>query len=440
MNVRVKLFGILFIFVLIVSGVYFGTTQGYLESRFGYYAAKEAAAVFEDFYVGNGGSWEGVAQLDVPEDGNRDKHGGIALLSPDGRLLYHKGAVEAQTVTLHGFHKEIMVSGKEIGTAYTYQWATDETLQMKDYIQSSMLIEGLRVGTLTFAVSLLLGLWLMWRLTLPLKRMIPSIRKVTQGDFRIHIPVTSKDEYGQVTEALNQMARQLERAEEIRKQLTADVTHELRTPLAILQSQLEIIQSGGRAVSPETLLPIQDEVIRLTKLIEDLHQLTLAESGTLPVYRQTTDLVTLMDRTLDMFGWDAEERKIRITRKYATESLIVDIDPNRMTQAFYNLLSNALRYTSSGGQVLCEIAHTEHNGTIYASISIADTGIGISEDKLPFLFERFYRVDEARSRNSGGMGLGLAIAKGFVEAHQGSISVRSNIGDGTTFTVLLPIS
>jgi two-component system sensor histidine kinase BaeS len=283
-------------------------------------------------------------------------------------------------------------------------------------------------------------LWLTSRLTLPLKRLIPSIKKISQGDFRIHIPVTSADEYGQVTEALNQMARQLERTEEVRKQLTADVTHELRTPLAVIQSQLENIQSGGRAVSPETLLPIQDEVIRLTKLIEDLHRLTLAESGNLPLDRQPTDLVPLLDRIMDMFQLDAEEREIRITRKCAAENLVANIDPNRMTQAFYNLVSNALRYTPPAGQVVCEIARIEHNGVDYASVSVADTGIGIPEDKLPYLFERFYRVEEARSRDSGGMGLGLAIAKGFVEAHRGSIAVRSKIGEGTTFTVLLPIS
>jgi two-component system sensor histidine kinase BaeS len=236
------------------------------------------------------------------------------------------------------------------------------------------------------------------------------------------------------------MARQLERAEEIRNQLTADVTHELRTPLAIIQSQLENIQSGGRAVYPESLLPIQDEVIRLTKLIEDLHQLTLAESGSLPLFRQPTELVPFLDRIVDKFKLEAEERNIRIVTKYAEGRIVADIDPNRMTQAFFNLFSNALRYTPSAGQVICRIARKEYNGAVYAAVSIADTGIGIPEDKLPYLFERFYRVEEARSRNSGGMGLGLAIAKGFVEAHEGIITVRSTIGEGTLFTILLPIS
>jgi two-component system, OmpR family, sensor histidine kinase BaeS len=227
-------------------------------------------------------------------------------------------------------------------------------------------------------------------------------------------------------------------SDEARKHLTADVAHELRTPLSIIQCQLENIQEDGQDVPPEILLPIQDEVIRLSKLVDDLHQLTLAEAGRLPLDRKPTDLVLLIDRIVDMLKQEAEDRQIEIVRFYPTEKMTV-IDSNRITQVVYNLLINALRYTSPDGKITIRISDTRQKGSRFAAVSISSTGVGIAPEQLPYLFDRFYRVEEARSRHSGGMGLGLAIAKEFVEAHQGSITVQSRVGQGTTFIVYLPI-
>jgi two-component system, OmpR family, sensor histidine kinase BaeS len=440
MNVRGKLFGAMALLVLLVTAAYFGTTQGYLESRFAKYTAEDMAHQFQKYYEEHGNTWVGLEQSDISNaaERHRSDYGGVALLSPEEQILFFRGHAEPNSVIQHGFQQSIIVNGTKIGTVYTDQWDSTETLQMKDYILNAMIIEGFRMGILTAAIALLLGLWLTWRLTLPLKRLIPTIEQIAHGDLHIQIPITSKDEYGKVTEALNHMAQQLQRGEEIRKQLTADVAHELRTPLAIIQVQMENIQDSGRDVPPETLLPIQDEVIRLSKLVDDLHQLTLAESGKLPLDRKPTDLVPILDRIADMLQPEADERQISISRTSPTQDMIASVDPNRITQVFYNLMINALRYTPSEGTITIQLTHRDHNGSRFATVSIKDTGVGILPEKLPYLFDRFYRVEESRSRHTGGLGLGLSIAKEYVEAHHGFIKVNSEVGKGSTFTVYLP--
>jgi two-component system sensor histidine kinase BaeS len=440
-NVRGKLFGAMAVLVLLVTVVYFGTTQGYLESRFQYYSRDKTVGLFETYYKEHKNSWEGIEQSQISkgmEQRSPDQRE-IALLSPDGHILYFQGQGEPHSLIQHGKQKAVMVNGIPVGTIYVNQWESTEENHLKGYVLNSMLTEGFIVAALTGFIALLLSLWLTRRLTLPLKRLIPAIEKIAGGDLHFQIPVTTTDEYGKVTEALNQMAQQLLRAEEVRKHLTADVAHELRTPLSIIQCQMENIQEGGRDVPPEILLPMQDEMIRLSKLVDDLHQLTLAEAGELRLDRKPTDLVPLLDRIVDMLKPEAEERQVEIVRFYSTEKLIALVDPNRITQVFYNLLINALRFTSSDGKITIRISDSCHDGPCFAAVSIEDTGIGIAAEQIAHLFDRFYRVEEARSRHTGGMGLGLAIAKEFVEVHQGTIAVQSKVGQGTIFIVYLPI-
>jgi two-component system, OmpR family, sensor histidine kinase BaeS len=312
-------------------------------------------------------------------------------------------------------------------------------LKLKTYILSSMLIASYRITGYSALVALLVGLWLTWKLTAPLKRLIPAITKIAARDFTFQLPVTTKDEYGKVTEALNQMTQQLRHSEELRKNLVANVAHELRTPLSVLQCQLENIQQDGRAVPPENLLPMQDEVIRLSMLVDDLHQLTLAEAGKLPLNKKPTDLRRLLGQLIDNIKLEALEKQVDITQLNLGSNRNVVIDAHRMTQVFYNLLMNAIRYTLPGGSITVQVKDKHQRENVdYSVVSITDTGIGIEKELLPNIFERFYRVEASRSRDTGGMGLGLAIAKQFVEAHQGFIEVESEAGRGSTFSVYLP--
>ncbi|MCU6792563.1 ATP-binding protein [Paenibacillus sp. WQ 127069] len=444
MNVRGcigdKLFGAMAVLVLFVTVGYYGATQGYLKNRFEDYFKEKTTVLFEIYYKEHKNSWEGIEEMKISdglEQRNPDQRE-IALLSLDGSILFFRGSGDPGSLIQQGKLNTVMVNGTTVGTIYVDRWESTEDYLLKKHVLDSMLTQGLRVPALTGIMALLLGLWLTKKLTQPLKRLIHAIQKIAVGELHIQIPVTTRDEFGKVTEALNHMAQQLFRAEEVRKNLTADVAHELRTPLSIIQFHMEMIQEGGRDIPPETLLPVQDEVIRLSKLVDDLHQLTLAEAGKLQLDRSPTDLVPLLDRIIDMLKPEAEERHIDIVRSYPAQKLNAFVDPNRITQVFYNLLANAMRYTSSGGRISIRITDSSHDELRFACVSIADTGIGIAAEQLPFLFDRFYRVEESRSRHTGGMGLGLAIAKEFVEAHQGFITAQSEVGQGTQFTVYLP--
>ncbi|MDF2653439.1 MAG: histidine kinase [Paenibacillus sp.] len=322
MNVRVcigdKLFGAMAVLVLFVTVGYYGATQGYLKNRFEDYFKEKTTELFEIYYKEHKNSWKGIEEMKISdglEQRNPDLRE-IALLSPDGNILFFRGSGDPGSLIQQGKLNAVIVNGTTVGTIYVDRWESTEDYLLKKYVLDSMRTQGLRVPALTGIIALLLGLWLTKKLTQPLKRLIPAIQKIAVGELHIRIPVTTRDEFGKVTEALNHMAQQLFRAEEVRKHLTADVAHELRTPLSIIQCHMEMIQEGGRDIPPETLLPIQDEVIRLSKLVDDLHQLTLAEAGKLQLDRSPTDLVPLLDRIIDMLKPEAEERHIDIVYRH----------------------------------------------------------------------------------------------------------------------------
>ncbi len=223
--------------------------------------------------------------------------------------------------------------------------------------------------------------------------------------------------------------------------MVADVAHELRTPLSIMQLKLENAQQTGFNASPEMLLGLHDEVIRLSLLVEDLHVLSLAEAGRLTLDGKPLELSAKLEQLVDDVRMEAEENGLAIRFNSDTGPVTVMADARRITQVFINLLTNAIRYTPAGGRISVHLEdQVVERGSAYARVSITDTGIGIPEEDLAHLFDRFYRVEEARSRNTGGTGLGLSIAHQFVKAHGGFIRVQSVPNEGTTFAVYLPSS
>jgi two-component system sensor histidine kinase BaeS len=316
---------------------------------------------------------------------------------------------------------------------------TAGTKQVQESIYNSMFHVAFKVVMGLSVFALLIGFWLTRVLTAPLKQLTTVIGRIGEGELRLTIPETPGDEVGQVAAALNRMAAKLARSEEVRKRLVADVAHELRTPLTIVLGQFELLQQKGEAVLPQMLLPLQDEVLRLSRLVDDLHQLSLAEAGKLPLERRSTDLYELLNRLTEMLRLEAEEMGVRLALVSSADDSVLTADSHRLTQVFYNLIGNAIRYTPAGGEVSIRLSSGGKGGDKSGlQVVIADSGVGIAGEHLPHLFDRFYRVEDDRTRHSGGMGLGLAIAKQFVEAHDGRIEVESALGQGTTVAVTLP--
>jgi two-component system sensor histidine kinase BaeS len=256
---------------------------------------------------------------------------------------------------------------------------------------------------------------------------------IAAGDLSRRVAESSADELGQLAAAFNTMAESLASQEEARHRLVADIAHELRTPLAVLQAEIEALQDGVTKASPDRLRSLHDETELLARLVDDLRTLSLADSGQLSLQRREHDLTSIAERALAAVAGQAQEKGVKL-ELLADDGLPgVSVDGDRIAQVLRNLLSNALRHTEG----IAVAARAEAGRVV---IEVTDTGAGIPAAALPRVFDRFYRADPSRNRTTGGSGLGLAIARQVVRAHGGEITVRSSPDQGTTFSFWLPIA
>ena len=328
---------------------------------------------------------------------------------------------------------------EEVSESYLSAPPEEQIEILKTYVSGKMRTFGLGNWLFFIATGLFLSLWISGLLTIPLRKLVAAIERVAQGDLNVNVPVPSKDEYGKVIRRFNDMTLRLREAEDARRRLVADVAHELRTPLSIMQLKLENAQQADQYVPPEMLIRLHDEVIRLGLLVEDLHVLSLAEAGRLALDCKPLDLSARLEQVVDDVKMEAEENGLEMFFHSNARPITVMADARRITQVFINLLTNAIRYTSEGGKISVVIEDkVPDRNAIYTCVSVIDTGIGIPAEELAHLFDRFYRVEKARSRHTGGTGLGLSIAHHLVRAHGGFIRVVSEPDQGTTFTVYLP--
>ena len=246
--------------------------------------------------------------------------------------------------------------------------------------------------------------------------------------------IASSDEVGQLGRIFNQMSERLANQERLRREFLANIAHELRTPLAILQGHLENMLEGVAEISPEKLFSMQEEVMRLTRLVRDLRDLSLAEVRQLELYKQETDVNLLLRRAADMLEPMLEEKRLRFSLELDSSLPALQLDADRMNQVFYNILTNAVRYTGEGTTIHAESRRREDG----VCITITDEGPGITPADLPYIFDHFYRGDKSRSRSEGGSGIGLALARQFVEIHGGTIRAESKAGKGTSVIIWLP--
>ena len=289
-------------------------------------------------------------------------------------------------------------------------------------------------GALAGIAAMILGLVLTGAILRPLEAVTAAARRLGHGDLTSRAPVSSDDEIGDLARDFNEMAASVERTERERRTLTADIAHELRNPLAVMRGQVEALQDGIFPLTVENLAPIRDGVLLLSRLVDDLRDLALAEAGRLPMERSPIRLEGVVERAAAAFAARARARRQILSTDVADGLPQVSADVQRMDQVLGNLLSNAIRHAPEGGHVTIRAWVDGAR----ACMAVIDDGAGIEPAELPHLFERFYRTDRARARSDGGTGLGLAIAKQIVEAHGGEITVASRPGEGTTFTVCLP--
>lgn len=289
-------------------------------------------------------------------------------------------------------------------------------------------------GIITALIALALSALLARTLTRPVRELTAATQAMAGGDLHQQVAVRSSDEIGQLACSFNRMSADLAHASQLRKQMTADLAHDLRTPLSILRGYMEGLKDGRLQGAPNLYASMYEEVEHLQRMIDDLRVLSLADAGELSLNRRPVDPAALLERAGLAHFVAAEEQgtTLRIETQPGLPSISVDTD--RMAQVLNNLVANALRHTLEGEVVLGAAADNGH-----VNLSVADSGTGIAPDDLPYVFDRFYRGDKARQRtDSSSSGLGLAIAKAIVEAHGGAIAVDSTLGRGTTFTLTFP--
>ena len=285
--------------------------------------------------------------------------------------------------------------------------------------------------------ALAVSLFVTRRIVTPILAMTRASMRVADGRYGERVPVPSEDELGELATHFNRMAETLQHVEERRRDLIADVAHELRTPLASIAGYMEGMLDGVIAPEPETFHRVHRETERLQRLVDDLQELSRAEAGQAPLHLRRVDVRALIDTAAARLRPQFDDKGVTLEVGARDGLPTVPADPDRIGQVLTNLLGNALQYTPAGGHVRVHVRRDPDG----VAIVVSDTGIGIPAEHLPHVFNRFYRVDRSRARSSGGSGIGLTIARHLVEAHGGTIRAESpGPGRGSTFTVVLPLA
>ena len=401
------------------------------------------AARIEDLlgeYYSEQGGWVGL-QRSVEQAATVFGHR-ILVRDSEGRLVAdsHQRFGRPWQQTRPGIQNfPILMSGDEIGSvAFESSDVPDVApdpswSRLVSAMNRSLIWTGLVAG----AGGILLVSLMSRRLLAPARALTSAARRLGQGDFSQRVSTSGRDEIGELGRTFNSMAEGLERAERQRRNLIADVAHELRTPLSNVQGYLEAVKDGLLQPDIATIDTIHQQVLQLAHLVEDLRVLALAEAGSLRLNLEPDSLEDVLRRSVEAIQPRAETRGISVSLEVPPGLPLVEMDRARIAQVVGNLLENAILHTPQGGQVAVS---AEVVGTSSARVTVADTGEGIPPEDLPQVFERFYRVDPSRTRATGGVGLGLTIAKQIVEAHGGTIRAESKPGKGSRFIFDLPLA
>ena len=383
------------------------------------------------------GDWSGVSTVLRRSGIGPETTGGgyfLRVLDSSGQVVGTRGG-QNRSLEEYDIQLPILVKSEQVGTllAVAASRGGHAAQQYLDSLNQALIL----AGSAAILIALFLGILLAHRLTTPLRRLMVAARAVAGGDFTQQVSVGSKDEIGELADDFNQMANALERAEEQRQQLLADTAHDLRTPISIMRSHLEAMLDGVFEPSPENLAVVHEETLHLSRLIDDVRTLSLAESGHLPLNLALVDMNDLVQQAVAAFLPLAEADGVHLQASLDGRAPIA-ADSARLHQVLANLIANALRYAPQGASDAPSVSVTVGSEDKEVSVRVADNGPGLTSEQQEHIFDRFWRSDAARTRDQGGSGLGLAIAQGIVEAHGGSLIAASQPGEGTEMIVRLP--
>jgi signal transduction histidine kinase len=382
---------------------------------------------------------------------------GVQILDPSGKIVYDDASMSAHVRdvvglgAVQGQDKEavvileprgqvvtskVMVAGKQVGTVRVWAYSAGALMTPRDQKFKTGSFTGLAIAALVaiFFASLG-GVWYANRLVRPIERITQTAQAMKSGDREARTGLEGNDEIGFLGQTFDQMADAIEADREMERRLTADVAHELRTPLQAIQATVEAMQDGVLPADEERLGIVRDETVRLARLADGILELTRLERGSVPFTCTRVDLAVPVRTAVDTHEALIETREIVLSVDIA-QGVFACVDSDRLQQAVGNLLSNAARYTPAGGRIVVSV----HRDRGQAVIEVADTGMGIAEKDLPLVFSRFWRADEARATTSGGLGIGLAVTKEIVERHKGTIGVTRRHGGGSVFAIRLPLA
>ena len=389
-------------------------------------------------YFEENNTWQGVQRAFRP--GRGASLAGFVLATLDGTILlgdeFHPAGRKLKPNEIRE-SETLVVDGEQVGLFWSSNRPRPSRPNQQpqndfvETVQQSMILGAIGAGL----IALILGILLARNLIHPLRELTQASRAVAEGDLSQQVTVRSQDELGQLAESFNQMNQRLAHARDLRRQMTADIAHDLRTPLSIILGHAEGLVDGVLPATTDTFEIIHDEAQHLSRLIADLRLLSLSEAGELPLHKQPSELVDLLSQVASSHEPQANAQQVKLKVEVSAPNLTVNIDHHRIQQVLNNLVINALRY-SSGDTI--QLSADSVESRVYLKVS--DNGQGIPQEDLPYVFERFYRADKSRQREGSGSGLGLAIAKSIVEAHGGTIRVDSQVGQGTTFTMAFPQS
>src|SRR5215213_6742017 len=392
------------------------------------------------------GSWEGVERVLHPDGdepgmgpGPKGRSYPFTLTTETGIVIVPNGGYRhGQQVSPEDLAKGISITNndKVIGVLVPVAMPFQGRPREVEFIEriNRILLYGALIGAV---IALLVGIFLSRTLTRPIRELTRATHAVSEGDLSQQVPVRSNDELGELAQAFNRMSSELSRSVNARKQMTADIAHELRTPLSLILGHAEAVHDGVLPPTHENFEIIREEATRLEHLVNDLRILSLADAGELSISLQRVAPQRLLEEVASLYQYQTLQKNVALELDIASPLPSIEVDPGRMTQVLTNILDNALRYTPEGGKIVLSARESAEQ----IELAIQDTGPGLNKEDLDHIFDRFYRTDSARQREGGflgGSGLGLAIARSIVQAHGGQLAAESEPGKGLNVIVLLP--